>query len=147
MALSVYVSYLHENSDSFKACTREKFYMQNKPDNFTVLFYCIIDWKKLFLHSLFDYGAGAGNLEQSTSLERFLRIFTEIRNSSDNVFGLKISGAPARVIWAAMAAQQKKHKTSISSRRNYYTTNALARAIKSMTDGELKMKGIVKSFF
>lgn len=53
-----HASTLDEKFVRKKVRTTANCYITNKPDKFSVRFYCTVDWKTLYLHSIFDNGAG-----------------------------------------------------------------------------------------
>lgn len=75
VAVPLYATSLDENSCRTKARTKAKSYLPTKPDKFAIRFYCVVDWKTLYLHSFFDNGSG--NTMPTTIVRRVLDIFPE----------------------------------------------------------------------
>ena len=106
-----YVSTIDEASVKTKARTRARSYMPKKPDKFAIRFYCIVEWKTLYVHSLWD--SGSGNWVRHNEYERYLQVFPELRTATYDVDESRASRTPAQQLWTAMIASQTKKSINL----------------------------------
>ena len=144
-AVPLFASTLDENSCLTKARTKAKIYLPPKPDKYAIRFYCVVDWKHCYLHSVFDNGSG--NSEPDSSAERYLNIFPEMRRPIHRFCATRMSSAST--LWTAMVAHQSKALNSPSKKRicymdNFYTRQDMSSSIHQVTDGEMKVIGTVR---
>lgn len=129
-----------------KARTRAKSYIPSKPDKFGIRFYTVVEWRSLYVLSVWDNGRG--NLSQKSEVDRFLEVFPEMRAHARQV-SCTGSNCSARALWAVMIALQSKRIRAENGRRivfcdNYYTSVDLGVRILRMTDGETRMCGTIR---
>ncbi len=114
--------------------------MPSKPDKYGVRCYCVVEWKTLYLHTLFNVGSGNSSL--LNSVQRYLRIFPDMRTPVNRFTATTENKGATRALWANMIAQQSKKLQSPTTRRlffvdNFYTSIALA-------EGEIKIIGTAR---
>lgn len=108
LAVPLFVSALDENSCRTKARTRVRSYLPSKPDKYAIRFYCIVEWRTLYLHTFFDNGSG--NSAPSTPAQRYMYVFPDLRTPIRKIHGKELD-SPA-VLWSAMISQQTQRRQS-----------------------------------
>lgn len=150
VAVPVGVSSIDEIGVRTKARTVAKSFMPLKPDKFAIRFYAVVGWQSLYVHSMWDNGAG--NTLPTTASQRYTQLFPSLRRALEGTLAradIHIDGKMASSLWTAMIAHQTQLYPAESGRRlvisdNFYTRHDLAKAILAMTDGEVRMLGTAR---
>jgi len=145
LAVPSCISALDENSCATRARTEARSYIPNKPDQYAIRFYCVVEHSTRWLHTVFDNGSG--NKSTMSGAERYINIFSDLRKPIHKVFGDVLQRKT--VLWAAMIAQQNQRRPAPYKKRvvvmdNFYTSVSLAKTLDQLTDGEIKIIGTIK---
>ena len=149
---------LDEASIRTRAKCRAKSYIPSKPDKYAIRLYAMNCWNSLYLQNFFDNGAGnSGSLNCS---ERYVQLFPKLRTLFLNhikkfeqdsmIHGMERN--KQSWLWSLQMAPVTQQHRSGERRRlvvtdNYYTRPGLARAVNSMSDGEIRMIGTCRTTF
>ena len=142
---------LDENGVRCTGRCRAVSYIPIKPEKFAIRFYAVVCWNSLYIFSLFDNSAGLRS--PLTPVARYSALHPIIRTPVANL--LKQDDCPVRedsasALWIAQCGHMEKlSETTTTGNRlvfmdNFYTRHALAKTLKSLTDGKVRIVGTIK---
>lgn len=130
---------------------RSKPYIKNKPAQFGIRFYAVVGWKHHYLYSFWDNGSG--NHIETTQASKYCNVFKDKKTIYQNKFvkdkDSEIKHDKASPLWCLQIAQMHKNHELPGGHRvilmdNFYTRQALAKKIKSLTNDEIRLTGTVR---
>lgn len=138
-----------ENSARTRARTSCKTYMPCKPDKYGIRFYACVNWKSLYLHSMWDNGSG--NKTGVSPPKAYIEQFPNLRHLHRKAELKSVVGRDSpSLLWCLQLAHQTQKKKSIYGKRiifmdNFYTRHTVGQQLLDITDNEIRITGFTKN--
>ncbi|KAG6946028.1 hypothetical protein JG688_00016250 [Phytophthora aleatoria] len=122
-------------------------YLPSKPDKYGIRFYAVVEWERLYVHSVYDNGSG--NTQVSPPAELCCSLFPELRRPLARMLAaptISVKKDSASALWVAMIRHMTQTFEAPTRRcilvcDSYYTRHELAKAVSAFTDDEVRIIG------
>ena len=158
-AVPLGASAIDESGIGCKAQSQSVSFCPAKPDKYAIRFYSLVGHKYKYLFSIQDCGVSKLKKYDGyiTPLNKYISVFPRLKTPVSKVFTDTgdITNDDASALWATqighmtMQAKSSSVNNNASHRYvfcdNFYTRHTLATAIDTITDGEVKVTGTIRT--